>query len=400
MRSNTEYEASVYTTALMTSLMNSSRSCTSAARHSVSTYPVSSGSASSRPVSSCQRPTAEKPLFRDQFEILKRLSRGGFSTTYLAKDVTGEQAQVCVIKQLRYRTKASKNNKPQTPASHALQLERNQRRFQKEARIMARIGQHSQLPRLLDHFVEQGHFYIVQEHIPGLTLQQALRREGPKTEAQIKDFLRDMIPVIRHVHRHNLLHLDIKPANIICRSSDQKLVLIDFGAVRQLPINGVATQAEGSTGTVGFAPSEQLAGKPTAASDIYSLGVTCLYLLTGCSPLDLATSPNGQDLRWRESVQVSDHLNGLLQKMLASEAQHRFQSVDELERAMDLETHYDALKPCMTREPMSSSAFKTPAACLLEDSGGNAGQSKVSQQASAIRRWQQRRRQFRSFTPR
>ncbi|MEL7223276.1 MAG: serine/threonine-protein kinase [Cyanobacteria bacterium J06576_12] len=343
-------------------------------------------------------PTAQKakPLFKNQFKILKRLGRGGFSTTYLAEDISTSPASTpCVIKQLRYKSKGAKANK-------ALQAEHNCRRFQKEARIMARLGQHNQIPYLLEHFIEDGQFYLVQEHIPGLTLQQQVSKHGIQTEAQVKTFLHDIIPIVRYMHRHNLLHLDIKPANIIRRSTDEKLVLIDFGAVRRYTPE--STKAQQSSGTTGFAPSEQFAGLPTPASDLYSIGVTCLYLLTGCPPLDFATSTQGQNLRWQESIQVSPHLTEILHKLLATQAEHRYQSIDELERVLNLESHYSELKTCLTKEPFSGENFKAPAACrldeyLLADSSELPGQSKASHQARSIRRWQQRRRRFKTFTP-
>ena len=337
--------------------------------------------------------TATRPLFRNQFIIIKRLGRGGFSTTYLAEDVTGTQPRPCVIKQLRYKT---------TSTNKALQAEHNQRRFQKEARIMARLGQHDQIPYLLDHFIEEGQFYLIQEHVPGLTLQQEVARHGIQNEAQVKAFLRDIIPLLRYVHRHNLLHLDLKPANIIRRRADQKLVLIDFGAVRHYSPN--TSKPQPSSGTTGFAPSEQLTGQPTPASDLYSLGVTCLYLLTGCSPLDFATSPQGQNLRWQESIQASPHLTQILHKLLTPKAEHRYQSIDELERALNLEPHYSELKACMTSEPFSGENFKSPTACRLDEYLGVEnddlpGQSVAARQARSIQRWQQRRRRFKAFMP-
>ncbi|MEL6855422.1 MAG: serine/threonine-protein kinase [Cyanobacteria bacterium J06607_13] len=344
-----------------------------------------------------------KPLFRNQYEIVRRLARGGFGTTYLAKDAIALHDRACVIKQIRY-----KQSTPHTSTEKAFNQERNHRRFQKEARIMARLGRHSQLPCLLDHFVENEQFYLVQEHIAGNTLSQELHRSGPQTEAQVKAFIKDMVPIIRYVHRHNLLHLDIKPSNIIRRSQDQKLVLIDFGAVRRyfgeggIGADGLVS-AERCTGTVGFSPAEQLAGQPVPASDLYALGVTCLYLLTGCSPLDFATSPKGQNLRWQESVQVSSHMRYLLQKMLHPEAGQRFQSVDELDQALGLEHHYTELQVCMTHEPygdyIGGERFERPEACLLDSYVKTTAQSGAARRASSIRRWQQRRRRFKSFTP-
>ncbi|MEO1621345.1 MAG: serine/threonine-protein kinase [Cyanobacteria bacterium J06632_3] len=347
-------------------------------------------------VESASHLAQNKPLFRGQFSILRRLGRGGFGTAYLAQDVT--VGQRCVVKQIRYRTKKSS-----IAANASLEKERNQRRFQKEARMMARLGRHQQIPCLLDHFVEKGQFYLVQEYIPGKTLSQEFHKSGIQSEAQVKDFLREMIPIIRYVHRHNLLHLDIKPSNIIRRSHDQKLVLIDFGAVRRFSKEASADNPDRCTGTVGFSPSEQLTGHPTPASDIYALGVTCLYLLTGCSPMDFATSPKGQNLRWQESVQVSAHFDQILKRMLAPEASHRFQSIEALERALKLETHYDELSACMTREDFlqqrEQQSYQQPEACLLDNYVDAGAQSSAARQASSIRRWQQRRRQFKSFTP-
>ncbi|MEL6879463.1 MAG: serine/threonine-protein kinase [Cyanobacteria bacterium J06607_10] len=346
-----------------------------------------------------QQKSHAQPLFRGQFEVTQRLGRGGFGTTYLAKDMTASPAMPCVLKQIRYRTK--KNPTDPLPPNPAIVQERHQRRFQKEARMMARLGRHSQMPCILEHFTENGQFYIVQEHIPGNTLSKELHQEGPQSEAQAKAFLQAMIPIIRYVHKHNLLHLDIKPSNIIRRSSDNALVLIDFGAVRRQAKKGELPQS--CSGTVGFSPAEQLAGKPVPASDVYSLGVTCLYLLTGISPIDLATSPKGQNLRWKESVQVSEHFSQILQKMLAPDVQHRYQSIDELDRALQLEAHYPELKACMTAASFEAQNPKPPTACLLDDylkAGSEAsGESKAHRQAVSIRRWQQRRRQFKSFTP-
>ncbi len=228
----------------------------------------------------------------------------------------------------------------------------------------------------------------MQEHIPGHTLSREINRSGPQGEREVKQFLQEMIPIVRYIHHQNLLHLDIKPANIMRRSSDQKLVLIDFGAVRryhsEAPASGLSGQTSGQTsgqaseqafeqtergcGTIGFSPKEQLAGRPTPASDIYALGVTCLYLLTKVSPLDLAISPQGQNLRWQESVAVSDHFARILTKMLHPEADRRFQDTYELERAMNLETHYEDLKTCLTTEPLTHKTFASPAACQITDS--------------------------------
>ncbi len=357
-------------------------------------------------------------LFKNRFEIVRRLGKGGFGTTYLAHDISTSQPLPCVIKQLTYKLQPNLNqpnlnqpglNQPGLNQSKpslysrtkvALDQERTKRRFQRETQMMARLGRHPQLPCLLDHFTDNNQFYLVQEHVPGDTLSREISRSGPKNEQQVKQFLREMIPVIRYIHRQNLLHLDIKPSNIMRRSSDQKLVLIDFGAVRRYPNLEGNSSKDRTTGTLGFTPSEQLAGQPTYASDIYALGVTCLYLLTQISPIDLATAERGQNLRWQESVKLSDHFTQILARMLHPEANRRYQNTDELERVLNLEDHYRDLKTCLNTEPLSDKTFASPAACPIFKTGEPGSQSQAQRQAESIRHWQQRRRQFKSFTPR
>ncbi|MGB3299637.1 MAG: serine/threonine-protein kinase [Phormidesmis sp.] len=374
-----------------------------------------------------------KRLFRNRFAVIRRLGKGGFSTTYLAQDVSTTPPLPCVIKRLKYKlqpdhsTPSALNQPLLSRSKAALAAERIQRRFQQETHAMARLGRHSQIPRLLEHFTDDGQFYLVQEHILGHTLSQEISRSGPQnkqqneqqSEQQVKQFLREMIPIIRYIHRQNLLHLDIKPANIMRRQADQKLVLIDFGAVRRYsaevspetlsnnPFGSLSKKAGRGCGTIGFSPSEQLAGRPTFASDIYALGVTCLCLLTQISPLALATSWQGQNLRWQESVDVSDHFARVLSKMLYFEADRRFQNTHELERAMNLENHYPDLKTCLTTEALTdqtfsgpfSDPFSGPAACQIAHHNKVDNQSQAQRQADSIRRWQQRRRQFKSFAP-
>ena len=342
-----------------------------------------------------------KRCFKNRYEIVRRLGRGGFGTTYLAQDTSAElstaQPMPCVIKQMRYRKPpAAQGDLPNAKA--AFSHERMKRRFQKETRMMARLGRHNQLPCLLDHFTDDGQFYLVQEHVDGHTISREINQSGPQTEREVKQFLREMLPIVQYIHRQGLLHLDIKPSNIIRRSGDQKLVLIDFGAVRRYPDVALAEAGDRGAGTIGFAPSEQLAGQPTYASDIYSLGVTCLYLLTKISPLDLAIAPQGQNLRWQESVRLTPHFTRVLTKMLHPDAARRFQTIEALERAMNLEPHYEALKPCLATEPLLAQKAK-PSACLIESYAEEAGRSQAQRQAESIRRWKQRRQQFKTFTP-
>ena len=160
-------------------------------------------------------------VFRDRYRISRVLASGGFGITYLARDQHLPGQSLCVVKQLC--------PKVQNPMA----LERAKRRFRQEAKVLAKVGSHSQIPRLLDYFTINQDFYLVQEYIQGDVLTKELRRHGVQSELQVKRFLKDLLPVIKFIHRRRIIHRDIKPPNIIRCKQDGRLVLIDFGAVRE-----------------------------------------------------------------------------------------------------------------------------------------------------------------------
>lgn len=314
-------------------------------------------------------------LFRDRYQVIKVLGRGGFGVTYLARQATLPGTPPCVIKQL-----CPKNQNP-------MALERAKVRFRREARALANLGSHSQIPRLLDYFTLEGEFYLVQEYVEGETLARRVRRHGCYSEAQVKAFLHQMLPALAFVHRNHIIHRDIKPPNLIQSQDDGRLVLIDFGAVRKF----LAGDGESSSfyanatqfvGTPGFAPPEQLALRPRYSSDLYALGVTCLYLLTGLVPIEFETDPATGDLCWQHTVQVSNHFATVLAKMLKPDPEERYGSVEDLQRALDLEPHLTSLSHCMnTRAPVSPSPTPSPSGYT----------SRIQRQAQSIRRWRNRR---------
>ncbi|MGG6238941.1 protein kinase domain-containing protein [Nodosilinea sp. AN01ver1] len=319
-------------------------------------------------------------LFRDRYRVLKKLGQGGFGVTYLAQNATLPGEPYCVIKQLCPK------------AGSELSLERAKVRFRREARALASLGSHSQIPQLLDYFTTGGEFYLVQDYIHGETLAQEVRRQGRLTEAQVKYFLREIIPVVRFIHRNRIIHRDIKPPNIIRSERDRRLVLIDFGAVReflsdvedQVSMQAPATQF---VGTPGFAPPEQLALRPCYASDIYALGITSLYLLTARTPIEFDQDPQTGAIRWHHTATVSPHLTMVLDKMLMPDARDRYTTVDELERALELEPHLEALAGCMnTRDrppysPNDDQVVLNPDAYLTP----------IQREAQAIRKWRTKR---------
>ncbi|MEB3288437.1 MAG: serine/threonine-protein kinase [Leptolyngbya sp.] len=317
-------------------------------------------------------------LFRDRYRVLRSLGQGGFGVTYLAQDMRLPGQPSCVIKQLAPKSQSSQS------------LERAKVRFRREAKVLANLGSHSQIPCLLDYFTIRGEFYLVQEYIQGQTLAQEVRQQGRQTEAQVKYFLQEMVPVLQFIHRNRIIHRDIKPPNIIRSEFDRRLVLIDFGAVREFLADLEESHIYQSpvsqfVGTPGFAPPEQLALRPCYGSDIYALGMTCLFLLTTCTPAAFDSDPKTGQVRWRSIVTVSDHFGHILDKMLRPDPTHRYESIDHLVRDLALEPHLDSLTQCLstTRSaplPTSTEELSTPEYLTA-----------VQRQAQAIRAWRTRR---------
>ncbi len=298
-------------------------------------------------------------LLQDRYTILRSLGQGGFGATFLARNITLPGKPPCVIKQLR----------PSAEAGQMLDMARNL--FEREAKILGEIGDHPQLPRLLGYFETDQGFFLVQEFINGATLQQEVKRGGPFTEEGVKQFLSEILPIVQYLHDHQVIHRDIKPANIIRRVQDKKLVLIDFGAVKekvnpyQVAVSDQTALTAYAVGTPGYAPPEQMAMRPVYASDIYALGATCIYLLSAKSPKDLNYHPGTANLIWRDQVRVSDHFAAVLHKMLEISVSHRYENTESVLRDLDLEPYLDSLAKNM--------AISSPPHSGLNGSSRNSG---------------------------
>jgi serine/threonine protein kinase len=264
-----------------------------------------------------------KLLLKQRYRALKIIGKGGFGRTFLAQDEDKPSKPRCVIKQFYPEEQTN--------------IEKAQELFEQEAIRLEKLGKHPQIPNLYAHFIQDDRQYIVQEFIEGETLEQELTEKGVFSEAEIRSILADLLPVLQFIHQGEVIHRDIKPENIIRRFTDNKLVLVDFGAAKY----ATATLL-GKTGTkigsVEYAAPEQMRGKAVFASDIYSLGVTCLYLLTQISPFDLFDS-NEDAWVWRQYLlnnPVSDQLGYILDNMVHNSLKERYHSVDEVMEDLDL----------------------------------------------------------------
>ncbi len=281
-----------------------------------------------------------KLLLRDRYHLVKGLGKGGFGATFLAADIALPGNPLCVIKQL----------KPNTDNPNFLVMARQL--FEREARTLGKVGNHPQIPRLLDYFEDREQFYLVQEFVKGNNLQQEIKKQGVLNEEQVKGVLRETLIILRDIHAQKVIHRDIKPANIIRREIDQKLVLIDFGVVKN-QVNTVAAGAEQTAltafavGTPGFAPPEQLAMRPVYASDVYALGVTCMYLMSGKAPKNMDCDPLTGDIDWLKYAKVSEQFGEILLTMLEVAVKNRYKTAEEVLQALDIHNHIDDLAGSM-----------------------------------------------------
>ncbi|MBF2079836.1 MAG: tetratricopeptide repeat protein [Synechococcales cyanobacterium T60_A2020_003] len=268
----------------------------------------------------------DRPL-GGRYKIVGQLGAGGFGQTFIAEDVHLPGHPRCVIKQL----------KPQSTSSKALEMAR--RCFHTEAQVLYQLGIHEQIPRLLAHFEEDKEFYLAQEFIEGEPLTPELVSGRPWSEARAVRLLRDTLEVLAFVHQKQVIHRDLKPSNLIRRRLDHRLVLIDFGAVKQAstladPETGV-TDVTISIGTQGYMPSEQVAGKPRFSSDVYAVGILGIQALTGIHPRCLGEDERGEIAWWHRAEHVRPELAEILNQMVRYDFRDRYPTAVEALEALD-----------------------------------------------------------------
>lgn len=269
-------------------------------------------------------------LLSDRYQILQTLGSGGFGETFLAEDTHMPSRRRCVVKKLH----PTQNN----PALEKLISER----FQREAAMLEELsGGNRQIPALYAYFYSETdrQYYIVQEWIDGDTLSTLVTKQGVLDENQVRRILTDVLPVFSYIHSKSIIHRDIKPDNIILRHSDKLPVLIDFGAVREAMGTVMNSQGQPTQsiviGTPGYMPSEQSIGRPVYNSDLYSLGLTAIYLLTGQAPTNLPTDPNSAEILWRDlAPQVSSAFAQILDRAISYHHRDRYQSAAEFLTAL------------------------------------------------------------------
>jgi serine/threonine protein kinase len=255
-----------------------------------------------------------KMLLNQRYRAIKLIGQGGFGRTFLAIDEHKPSKPTCVIKQFL----------PQNDNAKATQL------FEQEAVRLDDLGTHPQIPELYAHFSQDQRQYLIQQFIEGENLSQKLTRTGVFHEIEIMLLLQSILPLLDFIHSHNIIHRDIKPDNII-QTPDNELFLVDFGAAKYANMNNM-NKTGTSIGTPEFIAPEQTRGKAIFASDLYSLGVTCIYLMTNISPFDLYDI-NEDRWIWADYLvdnPVSEHLQNILNKLIENTPKKRYQSAQEV----------------------------------------------------------------------
>lgn len=284
-------------------------------------------------------------LLGGRYRAIRSLGTGGFSNTFAAVDEHRLQTP-CVIKQFI------------PPEGDASQVEKSVALFQQEASILKELGEHPQIPSLLAFLEQEGRLYLIQEFIEGQDLFQEAMESGPFNEQQVQTLFTELLPILQFIHNRQVVHRDIKPGNVL-RQADGSLVLIDFGGSLQLE-----GQFRPVTGTPGYAPPEQLQGHVEAASDLHSLAVTGIRLLTGHlaqEQSDPFADPYQRHHRWhRQQISVSKELTQIFDNLLQPDIQNRYQSAIEVWQALspnadasmpmapNIQTLLSPLQPAMT----------------------------------------------------
>ncbi|MGB5632178.1 MAG: tetratricopeptide repeat protein [Waterburya sp.] len=260
-------------------------------------------------------------LLNQRFDIIRELGTGGFATTYLAIDKQSVKQSKCAVKQLQPRFNSS--------SVWASARER----LAKEAMVLQWLGKHSQIPEFIGYFTENKQFYLVLEFIEGEEFEQEIQRQV-LNETQSIQFLFDILGILKSVHQQGIIHRDIKPSNLIRRRQDEKMILIDFGAVKEIGTLAFNTSKQKIQtqiiGTPGYMPPEQNNGKPVYSSDIYALGKTVIFGMTGKSPTEYEITESGDPIAWNKKIAISEAFLKIVNRMTIDDVSRRYQSAREV----------------------------------------------------------------------
>lgn len=258
-------------------------------------------------------------LLDGRYKIVKPLGSGGFARTYLAQDTRIPKHPYCVVKKLH-----PSDTQPDIVAIAT-------RLFKAEAESLAELGAHPQIPQLYAYFSQCDDFYLVQEFVEGRELEEEMSL--PWTFESLQDFLIQLLQILEFVHSKGVIHRDIKPQNILRRSRDNQFVLIDFGAIKEVSQAALKNSAlitpSVAVGTSGYMSPEQGQGKPRPSSDIYSLGIIAMEIITGKRLKEIPEDKKTGELLWKSFVPYDTPLVGIIDKMTQYLIRDRYSRAEE-----------------------------------------------------------------------
>lgn len=265
-------------------------------------------------------------LLSDRYKIIKKIGGGNFGDTYLATDTKFPGKPHRVVKHL-----CPKDDRPET-------VKVATRLFETEAKSLAKLGEHDRIPRLFSYFDENNEFFLVQELIEGKDLTEEFQLNQKWSEAKTIEFLEELLSILSVVHQQDTIHRDIKPANIMRRDRDGKLVLIDFGAVKEVAtVDGTTSLVDPSVaiGTLAYMPPEQAVGMPGKYSDVYTVGMLGIQALTGLPSISLPRDPDELDkVLTEQQIEISPNFKAFLCKAIAHQAKDRYPNATKALQAL------------------------------------------------------------------
>ncbi|MGI0492821.1 protein kinase domain-containing protein [Alkalinema pantanalense CENA528] len=309
-----------------------------------------------------QSPGLIGTVLRGRYQVVSALARGGFGETYVVEDIDLPGHPRCVLKHL-------------APASRdTFFLDHARRLFQAEAETLMRLGKHNQIPQLMAYFEENKEFYLVQELVEGHPLSDEMKPGDRWAELDVQNLLADVLNVLQFIHSEGVIHRDIKPDNLIRRHQDNKLVLVDFGTVKEIRQPGFTrrTSSGGSAltvgvGTPGYMPNEQSNGRPRPNSDIYALGIIGIQAVTGLYPDQFQEDSATGEIIWKPWANISDKFAEILTQMVRYYFRDRYQSVEEV--LQDLEN----LPGAILRDSSPSPESLPPQPTVISAQDSNSG---------------------------
>jgi serine/threonine protein kinase len=262
-------------------------------------------------------------LVGGHYKIICLLGIGNFGETYQAENLHAKSRK-CAVKHLKFTS------------SNSSAFNKARELFEREAEVLLKLTEsanNSHIPRFFAYFDENQQFYLVQEFIAGHTLSEELQQRSRLTEDEVLDLLEDVLETLQFIHSQGIIHRDIKPDNLIRRERDNRIVLIDFGAVKEVVAQSKPQHRPTVIYTQGYAPPEQYQGQPQFNSDIYALGMTALEVLTGLETENLK-DPNEGKVKWPSQIKINQQLAKIIEKMVDEDYKRRYQSASNVINAI------------------------------------------------------------------